>query len=371
METRERASHWQRLVTRCGKIDGLRRRSVDSLYFFLLYSFLLCSCDLICVVCFVMIDLISFISPSSIPVIFDNSALWNWQVQNYDQQPQSNFSDVTMTEVTLNQEDHSYMFDDHSTPVKACGELGYHVTTDETTKKLEVQSETRSAVKRRRMLLFDDQPMETSLFSSESFSSILKSSDPDLYAPAREETFDELLPEGSQLIEGFSADASASSLDLEGLDLYAEEWYADCLNDAETPILPDDLSFGSPDVQVDISEYLSEPPEPEAREVRRPMTRSSPNVILKGRKSFARPVPRLPSSIIYPFAFIKPCGVHGDMTLKDINQKIRTPAAKPKEDKLEPPVIQTSAFSGKPVVGKTKIRTEGGKGSITIMRTRG
>ncbi|CAN6876625.1 unnamed protein product [Brassica oleracea] len=274
-------------------------------------------------------------------------------------------ADITMTEVTLNQEDHSYMFDDHSTPVKACGELGYHVTTDETTKKLEVQSETRSAVKRRRMLLFDDQPMETSLFSSESFSSILKSS-------AREETFDELLPEGSQLIEGFSADASASSLDLEGLDLYAEEWYADCLNDAETPILPDDLSFGSPDVQVDISEYLSEPPEPEAREVRRPMTRSSPNVIFKaGRKSFARPVPRLPSSIIYPFAFIKPCGVHGDMTLKDINQKIRTPAAKPKEDKLEPPVIQTSAFSGKPVVGKTKIRTEGGKGSITIMRTRG
>ncbi|CAH8299492.1 unnamed protein product [Eruca vesicaria subsp. sativa] len=321
----------------------------------------------------------------------DRSASWNWQVQNYDHQPQSNFSDVSMTEVTLNQEDHSYMFDDHSTPVKACSELGYHVTTDETTKKLEVQSETRSAVKRRRMLQFDDQPMETCLFSSESFSSILKSS-------AREETFDELLPEGSELIEGFSADASASSLDLEGLDLYAEEWYADCLNDAETPILPDDLSFGSPDVQVDISgevsicwtlilfpvvllfintiplfgaEYLNVPPEPEAREVRRPMTRSSPNVIFKGRKSFSRPIPKLPSSIIYPFAFIKPCGVHGDMTLKDINQKIRTPTAKPKEDKLEPPVIQTSAFSGKPVVGKTKIRTEGGKGSITIMRTRG
>lgn len=38
-------------------------------------------------------------------------------------------ADVTMTEVTLNQEDHSYMFDDDSTPVKACSELGYHVTT--------------------------------------------------------------------------------------------------------------------------------------------------------------------------------------------------------------------------------------------------
>ncbi|XP_024007209.1 protein XRI1 isoform X2 [Eutrema salsugineum] len=293
----------------------------------------------------------------------DDRHSWNWQVENCDHQPQSNFSDVpecTMTEVALNQEDHSYMFDDESTPVKACTDLGYHVTTDETIKKLEVQSETRSAVKRRRMLQFEDQPMD--LFSSESFSSILKSS-------AREEAFDELLPEGSQLIEGFSEDASASSF--EGIDLYAEEWYADCLNDSETPTLPDDLSFGSADVQVDISEYLNVPPETETREVKRPITRSSPNVIFKGRKSFARPVPKLPSSIIYPFAFIKPCGVHGDVTLKDINQKIRTPPAKPKEDKAELAVIQTSAFSGKPVVGKTKIRTEGGKGSITIMRTKG
>uniref|UniRef100_A0A1J3H6E7 Protein XRI1 n=1 Tax=Noccaea caerulescens TaxID=107243 RepID=A0A1J3H6E7_NOCCA len=295
----------------------------------------------------------------------DDRPSWNWQVENYDHQPQSNFSDVpecTMTEVALNQEDQSYMYDDIATPVKACSNLGYHVTTDETNKKMEVQSETRSAVKRRRMLHFEDQPAETSLFSSENFAAILKSS-------AREEAFDELLPEGSQLIEGFSEDASASSF--EGLDLYAEEWYADCLNDAETPTLPNDLSFGSPDVQVDISEYLNVPPEPETREVRRPVTRTSPNVIFKGRKSFTRPVSRLPSSIIYPFAFIKPCGVHGDMTLKDINQKIRNPPAKPKEHKEEPPVIQTSAFSGKPVVGKTKIRTEGGKGSITIMRTRG
>jgi hypothetical protein len=79
----------------------------------------------------------------------------------------------------------------------------------------------------------------------------------------------------------FSEDASASSF--EGLDLYAEEWYADCLNDAETPMLPDDLNFGSPDVQVDISEYLNVPPETETREVQRPVTRSSPNVIFKGK----------------------------------------------------------------------------------------
>lgn len=75
------------------------------------------------------------------------------------------------------------------------------------------------------------------------------------------------------------------------------------------------------------------------------------------------------SSIVYPFAFIKPCGVLGDTTLKDINRRIHNPPKpKPEEDATAYP---TSAFSGKPVVGKTKIQTEGGKGSITIMRTRG
>ncbi|CAN7045289.1 unnamed protein product [Brassica rapa subsp. trilocularis] len=281
------------------------------------------------------------------------SSSWNWESQYCNNhQPQSSFSDVTectMIEVTLNQEDHSYMFDDDdesTTPVKACSESGYHHVT----------AGCSSVKRRRRMLQFEDQqPMETTLFTSESFSSILRSS-------AREETYDELLPEGSQLIE----DASASSF--EGVDdLYADEWYVDCLNDPEAPTLPDDLSFGSPDVHVDISESLNLPPEPETNEVKRPVTRSSPDVIFKGRKSFAR----LASSVIYPFSFIKPCGVDGDMTLKDINQKILTPPAKPKENKAETPVIQTSAFSGKPEVGKTKIRTEGGKGSITITRTRG
>ena len=85
-----------------------------------------------------------------------------------------------------------------------------------------------------------------------------------------------------------------------------------------------------------------------------------------------RPPPKLASSVVYPFAFIKPCGVHGDVTLKDINQRLRDPPSKLKQNQEDPSVsYPTSAFSGKPVVGKTKIRTEGGKGSITIMRTKG
>lgn len=81
---------------------------------------------------------------------------------------------------------------------------------------------------------------------------------------------------------------------------------------------------------------------------------------------------KLPSSVAYPFTIVKPCGGHGDITLKEINKRILSPPpSKAKQSKEEPIAYPRSAFSGKPVVGKTKIRTEGGKGSITIMRTRG
>lgn len=91
-----------------------------------------------------------------------------------------------------------------------------------------------------------------------------------------------------------------------------------------------------------------------------------------GRKSFIRTPTRLASSVAYPFAFIKPSGAHGDVTLKEINQRIQTPPpSKSKKNSEDPSAYPKSAFSGKPVVGKTKIRTEGGKGSITIMRTKG
>lgn len=92
-----------------------------------------------------------------------------------------------------------------------------------------------------------------------------------------------------------------------------------------------------------------------------------------GRKSEIGPPPKLASSVAYPFAIVRPCGVHGDVTLRDINQRMRTPPPPKMKQSNEDPSASypTSAFSGKPVVGKMKIRTEGGKGSITVMRTKG
>ncbi|KAL6011278.1 hypothetical protein ACLOJK_001723 [Asimina triloba] len=83
---------------------------------------------------------------------------------------------------------------------------------------------------------------------------------------------------------------------------------------------------------------------------------------------------KLAAPVAYPFALVKPCGVQGDVTLKDINQRIRTPPtsrSKHVKDEEALPSYPKSAFSGKPVVVKTKIFTEGGKGSITITRTKG
>nr|DAD19529.1 TPA_asm: hypothetical protein HUJ06_020992 [Nelumbo nucifera] len=70
----------------------------------------------------------------------------------------------------------------------------------------------------------------------------------------------------------------------------------------------------------------------------------------------------------YPFALIKPCGIHVNVTLKDINQRIHTLPSKSKHniDDDSYASYPTSAFSGKPLIVKTKIRTEGGKGSIII-----
>jgi hypothetical protein len=79
------------------------------------------------------------------------------------------------------------------------------------------------------------------------------------------------------------------------------------------------------------------------------------------------------TTVTFPFELIKPCSINGHITLNDINEKIHAPPPykiKHKSDE-EPNSHQASAISGKPVVHKTKIHTEGGKGSITITRTIG
>lgn len=294
----------------------------------------------------------------------NNGEPWDWQKEDYCLEKNSNL-DVAhplWNEVSTNEEDLSYMFDE-STPIKACGDLAYHVADSEKMiKEPKECRETSSQVKRRRMLQFNtdmDQPLCNKDMSS-----------PFLRSKEVEEPVDETLSEVSQWTSEFTEDVSASGY--EGLD--QDSWLAQYFNDVEMNFSPDDINFSEPssDLQMDMSEFCQPPPEYEANMVQECATRTPRKIIFRGRKSFIRTPTNVASSIAYPFAFIKPCGVHGDVTLKDINQRILTPPpSKSKQIDEDPACYPTSAFSGKPVVGKTKIRTEGGKGSITIMRTKG
>uniref|UniRef100_A0A2N9J7E6 Protein XRI1 n=1 Tax=Fagus sylvatica TaxID=28930 RepID=A0A2N9J7E6_FAGSY len=266
-----------------------------------------------------------------------NSESWDWHREEYclQKDPNCDISECLWNGVPQNQEDLSYMFDE-TTPVKACGDLAYHVSHSENmSKEPEECRETSSQVKRRRMLQFNSQAMDPS--HEQKSSAFIKSNE-------REDPVEEVFSETSYWVSGPPGNASASTY--ESLDQSSEEWLAECLNDTEMNFSSDDMNFtGSSDIQFDIA----------------------------GRKSYIRTPTKLAASVAYPFAFIKPSGAHGDVTLKEINQRILTPPPSKSKQGNEDPAASfpTSAFSGKPVVGKTKIRTEGGKGSITIMRTKG
>ncbi|KAF5741272.1 protein XRI1 isoform X3 [Tripterygium wilfordii] len=288
--------------------------------------------------------------------------LWNWQRDDNCPQKDYNYdvSNCCWNEVTLNEEDISYMLEGQTTPMKACSDLS--VTQSENiNKEPEQRREASSQVKRRRMLQFDTEVVD-SLFCSEEIPPVfIKSNE-------RKDSFEEVLPQVSEWVSGFSENVPASSY--KGLDQSSEEWLAECFNDTQMNFICDDMNYaGAANTQIDFSELYNSLTETE-NVVQQQVTRTPRNIVFKGRKAIIQTPTKLASSVTSPFTFIKPCGVHGDVTLKDINQKIHTPT-KSKQIYEDAAVYPTSPFSGKPVVGKTKIRTDGGKGSITIMRTKG
>ncbi|KAG9149671.1 hypothetical protein Leryth_017587 [Lithospermum erythrorhizon] len=255
----------------------------------------------------------------------------------------------------------SYVFDDVNTPVKECGDMVYNV---ENNKKEGLLGESVLQVKRRRMLQFQPEVLD-SPFCNEEFPQTFFGS---------QETDGSLgmdISELSQWVSSFTENTSASCSEV--LDLSSEEWVAGCFNDPEVYFSVDETGknnkLWSPGGQINTE---LDNPFSEAKVVPDQPRCTRQNIVFKGKKSYMRSPSELPSSVAYPFGFIKPCGIHGDVTLKDINQKILTPQPKSKpkyEDHSDP--YPKSALTGKPVVGKTKIRTEGGTGSITIMRTKG
>ncbi|GLJ38944.1 hypothetical protein SUGI_0793980 [Cryptomeria japonica] len=97
---------------------------------------------------------------------------------------------------------------------------------------------------------------------------------------------------------------------------------------------------------------------------------TDPLTAAKKKDKLATPV------LAYPFAVLKPSGVEGDVTLNDINKRILMPPKRPIQHpvgdyaKIPSAASTGSGLSGKAVVALTKIHTQG-KGTITIMRTKG
>ncbi|XP_076945806.1 protein XRI1-like [Bidens hawaiensis] len=294
----------------------------------------------------------------------DNTEMWDWQDEDYSLQT-PDASNSLWNNVIENQDDFSCVFNE-TTPAKSPEDLEYQVNYNENINKgTEPCKETFSQAKRRRMLHFDNEISDVDImpFYEEDYSSVyLKTKEWDT-------SMDEALSDMNQWVAGFADDTSCNG----GLDQSSEEWLADCLiNVTEMHINIDD-SNPSAAIQIDPTESNDSEHENGCGASQTLSTPTRKNIVLKGKRSFTKTPTKMASSVVLPFAFVKPCGMQGAVTIKDINQKILTPpplkSKKNKENATKS--YLTSAFSGKPVVGKTKIRTEGGKGSITIMRTKG
>ncbi|KAI4329880.1 hypothetical protein MLD38_028214 [Melastoma candidum] len=271
---------------------------------------------------------------------------WDWQEEN-GAGMDVNFGTPHCLWNELNQnKDHlSYMFDE-TTPVKDCADLVYEEATGngETNKEIQAPKESSLQVKRRRMLQFDSHAIDPSFQCEELSSAFLKS----------------VGCETNDSSEGVCPELS-SWISTETADDFPDGWLSQFLTDPSMSCSPDDVNnLADSDVQIDISEIWNDLPNQENKSTQQ-VARTPQKVVFKGRRSYIRSPSKLACSVAYPFAFVKPCGVQGDVTLKDINQRILTPLPLKAKQRCEDPspAYPTSAFSGKPVVGKTKIRTEG------------
>ncbi|KAL8258936.1 hypothetical protein R6Q59_026924 [Mikania micrantha] len=298
----------------------------------------------------------------------NNHEIWDWKDEDYALQ--LDVSNSLWNNVRENDDGLSYVLDETTTPVKSCGDLAYQVTENENANKgMETCHEVSSQSKRRRMLRFNDEVEDADVLPlcDEDFSSNF------LKYEEKVDSWDDTFADMAHWVSGFADDMSVSGSGCDGLDQSSEGWLANCLvNDSGMNFSPDDMYVsGTPDTLMHLTDSSNSQPKNDGNTVQEDHTPTRQNIIFKGKKSFIKTPTKMTSSVVLPFAFVKPCG-EGAVTLKDINQKILTPPpSKSKKMYEDPTSYPMSAFSGKPIVGKTKIRTEGGKGSITIMRTRG
>ncbi|XP_015690489.1 protein XRI1-like isoform X3 [Oryza brachyantha] len=285
--------------------------------------------------------------------IDDQSEMWGWQSQEYDLQKDLLAADAAdpssclWSETSHNAGDAWSMFDEQ-TPIKHCTDIDFQFCDigDIVVKDFDEGKETLQA-KRRRMLQFcpDNVEMDCAMAADG-------------------------LSESLQVNLGFSGHQCL--LNCDGTEELPEEWLVDCSQqDNESCCPPEEISPAAALEEANLSVHENSSSQEQSNTVQKTTMQSRPTP-LKAGKNIIR-ARKVKTSVVYPFELIKPCGFHGDITLHDINQRIHAPPPYKIKHKVDEEQLsyQTSAISGKPVVHKTRIHTEGGKGSITITRTRG
>ncbi|CAL4945921.1 unnamed protein product [Urochloa decumbens] len=287
--------------------------------------------------------------------IGDQGEIWGWQCEEYSLQKDLLADPCSsLWAESSNDVGHDWSMFDDQTPIKHCTDFEFQFCDigDITVKDFEEGKETLQA-KRRRMLQFCPENAE-------------------ITCPMTEDGLSESL----QVMEFSGTNCLLNS---DGTDELPEEWLVNCSQDSERsqdnePRLPAE-EITSPATAVEKANNISVHPDSSPCEqaivVHKNPAQAGPTPLKAGRNIIR--AKKVRTSVAFPFELIKPCSIHGALTLNDINEKIHAPPPykiKHKYDE-EPNSHQASAISGKPVVHKTKIHTEGGKGSITITRTIG
>uniref|UniRef100_A0ACD5XJI7 Uncharacterized protein n=1 Tax=Avena sativa TaxID=4498 RepID=A0ACD5XJI7_AVESA len=280
----------------------------------------------------------------------DQSEMWEWQSPEFDLQKDLLPAPCSLWAETNSVVDPWSMFDEQ-TPIKECADidLPFCDIGDITIKDFDEGKETLQA-KRRRMLQFCPENVEMDFPTTDGLS------------------------ESLQVNLDFSGDEHLLLTDGTEEQI-PEEWLVDCSQDSVPSCPPATAEMNSPpsaSVQANVSALQICSVEEQSNKTVKKPSHARPTPLKAGRNILrAR---KLKASVAYPFELIKPCGFRGDTTLRDINQRIHAPPLykiRHKYDNAPVSCHEASAISGKPVVHKTKIHTEGGKGSITITRTRG
>lgn len=154
-----------------------------------------------------------------------------------------------------------------------------------------------------------------------------------------------------------------------------DKWLSKCLGHKEAYSSPQKEMVTVQDASNTEGSSVQSSPSSEGEVLQGPLTPFS-----KGSTPGWRPSPltrfRVKATpVAYPFNLLKPNSAHGDVTLSDINRRIKSPStrASRRQGLREDHKSSTQSglgLSGKAVVECTKIHTEG-NGTITIMKTRG